>query len=218
MITTIRVDLWLSGGDDLPCVLKAYHNSIHVVPVQVVILRHSLFALADRDVMVAGFLTVSSVTVVVLAAIVGMVTALMMAGVAQVINCQNAVPGTSRRTVSSATHLILCREAVRSFFCVFIANGWGNKIPSLAPYQLRHMCTARHYQDGLAERKIRRFTFPRARQLFPVFPCLPCLFFNVGRTFRLHFRPYGRDYRFSYRLHPSCAYLLASNEGYGRGR
>lgn len=54
-----------------------------LTPRQVVILRHSLFALAGRDVMVAGFMTVSSVTVSVLAAIVGVVSTLMLAGVAQ---------------------------------------------------------------------------------------------------------------------------------------
>lgn len=48
-----------------------------------VILRHSLFTLAGRDVMLAGFFTVSSVTVGILAVIVGVVSALMLAGVAQ---------------------------------------------------------------------------------------------------------------------------------------
>lgn len=48
-----------------------------------VILRHSLFTLSGRDVMLAGFFTVSSVTVGMLAVIVGVVSALMLAGVAQ---------------------------------------------------------------------------------------------------------------------------------------
>ena len=49
-----------------------------------VVLRHSLFALVGRDVMVVSFMTVSAVTVGVLAAIVGVVIALMLAGMAQV--------------------------------------------------------------------------------------------------------------------------------------
>ena len=52
-----------------------------------IILRHSLFSLAGQDVMVLGFAAVSSVTVAVLAAVVGVVLALMLMGVAQVGCC-----------------------------------------------------------------------------------------------------------------------------------
>lgn len=55
-----------------------------------IILRHSLFSLAGQDVMVLGFAAVSSVTVAVLAAVVGVVLALMLMGVAQVGCCGRA--------------------------------------------------------------------------------------------------------------------------------
>lgn len=59
------------------CGLCVYRN-------QVVILRHSLFALAGRDVMVAGFGSVAAVTAGVLITIVAVMMGLMSAGVAQV--------------------------------------------------------------------------------------------------------------------------------------
>lgn len=51
---------------------------------QVVLIRHSLYALAGRDVMVASFASVSVVTVGMMTAMVVGVIALMLAGITQV--------------------------------------------------------------------------------------------------------------------------------------
>lgn len=51
---------------------------------QLVILRQSLFELANQNVMMAAFGTVVAVTVGILALITSVVTGLMLAGVAQV--------------------------------------------------------------------------------------------------------------------------------------
>lgn len=65
-----------------PCVMVS--AACDVTPNQIVILRHSLYTLSGRDVMDAGFFSVATVTVGVLSAIVGVVTGLMLAGIAQV--------------------------------------------------------------------------------------------------------------------------------------
>lgn len=52
--------------------------------LKVVLFRHHLYALVGRDVMVASFFSVAVVTVGAMAAIVGGMTALMLAGMAQV--------------------------------------------------------------------------------------------------------------------------------------
>lgn len=63
-------------------VLVVVHLILYI-PSEVVILRHSLFKLAGLDVMVVSFAAVTAVTVGVLALIVGVVIALMLAGMAQ---------------------------------------------------------------------------------------------------------------------------------------
>eukprot|EP00903_Cladosiphon_okamuranus_P010528 g9958.t1 len=53
------------------------------IPSEVIIMRHSVLSLVGQDVMVMGFAAVSSVTVGILSAVVGVVLALMLVGVAQ---------------------------------------------------------------------------------------------------------------------------------------
>lgn len=59
-------------------------TSLPYPSLQVVILRHTLYALVGRDVMVASFGSVSAVTVGALSAMVGGVIALMLTGMTQV--------------------------------------------------------------------------------------------------------------------------------------